>query len=53
MFCLSREEGAVALDKIVLCGNKGFGMQDCHWLGLGHRNDDDYLLGGRQRHFIH
>ena len=46
VFCLPRKEGVVALDKIVLCGNKGFGMQDCHWLGLGCSNNDDYLLGG-------
>jgi len=49
-FCLSREEGAVAPDKIVFCGNEGVGMQDCHWLGLGRRNhcswiDDDYRSG--------
>ena len=48
-FCLPKEEGAVALDKIVLCGNEGVGLQDCHWLGLGRRNcswiDDIYLSG--------
>ena len=49
LFCFRREEGAVALDKIVLCGNEGVGLQDCHWLGLGRRNcswiDDHYLSG--------
>ena len=39
----------MALDKIVLFGNVGVGIQDCHWLGLGRRYcsriDDDYLSG--------
>lgn len=39
-FCVPKKEGAVALDKIVLSGKQGIGMQYHHWLGL-----DGYLSG--------